>query len=197
METQRNELDEASYQLMMDIQTGRVLEPSRPARGRKLLGLTLALLGGLTGLLVASGHLTSETANIGKSLVPPLTTLAPQRQVRDLSNKTDRLPPSTIAQADALPTAGPSKEHRAADVQQASPRRTDPRAKKPASPAGVQDSSKSAKKPPMRVGKANRGCNCPIKNPPRKVAQHRSYEPSVRSPAYDFDRNAELVRSTP
>lgn len=196
MEIRQDELDEASCQLMMDIQTGRILEAPRSPRGRRFFGVGLVILGGLTGLLVANGHLMSETPNPGKGTAPPLIASIAQSQSKALPNVVQPLTPSPTVQSDAPLAAASSKESLPTDSRQVSPRQTNPRAKKLAPSPEVQASSKPARKRPTRLSKATRECNCPVKERPQKVARHHSFHIS-RSPAYEFDRNAELVQSTP
>jgi len=196
MEIRRDELDEASCQLMMDIQTGRLLEAPRPPRGRRFLGVGLVILGGLTGLLLASGHLMSETPHSGKDTVSPLIVPLAQSQAKAIPNVVQPLTSSPTVQPDAPLAAASSQESLLTDSQQGSPRHTNPRAKQLARSPEAQASSKLTRKRPTRLSKAARECNCPVKERPQKTARQPSFHIS-RSPAYEFDRNAELVQSTP
>jgi hypothetical protein len=192
MDARQDELDEASCQLMMDIQTGRILATPRPPRGRRFLGVGLVMLGGLAGLLVASGHLMSETPSAGKGAASPLIAPIAQSQPKELPDVT----PSPTTQSDAPPATVSDKESLPTDPPQVSPRQAPPRVKKSALSPEAQGGVKPSRKRPTRLSKAARQCNCPLKDQPQAVARHRSFHIS-RPLAYEFDRNAEFVQSTP
>lgn len=187
MDMRRDELDEASYQLMMDIQTGRNLEPPQPRRSRKLLGMTLVVLGGFVGLLLTSGRLTSEPTLPEKAaLSPSRPTVSPPLQPKVSPNRTE-LPSSQDAPVQRPPMA---------DLQPA-PRKPASNAKSLSATPVAPNKSKSASKRPQRVSNSKRVAKRSGTEQSQTALQHRSLQLWSRSPAHEFDPNAELVRSSP
>jgi hypothetical protein len=187
MEVRRDELDDSSYQLMLDIQTGRSLERPKPRRGRKLLAVTLVVLGGFVGLLVAGGRLTSEPTSPRRAITsassPPAWHLPPNVT----PEPTGFLPPREALEQKPL----------AVDIQPTPPRKTDSTAKSLAATPSAQSHVKSAAKRPRRDSNATRTVKRTQKEPPQTVYQYPSRPLWTRSPLHDFDPNAELVRSSP
>jgi hypothetical protein len=206
MEEYRDELDEASYRLMMDIQTGRMVNTSRPPRGWMLLGIVTVMLGGLAGLLVASGHLTSEPSDSKRNAESTFPTRVHQPRPTESRYLEDSLArPSTPEAATSLVDQRAGMV--AAEGIQPDPgRNTEAKPRSISAPSAGTKASKPARVGTTRVSNPNRECDCPVNGRTRRVVQKRSMELSLhssprkfqwRSVLDDFDPNAELVRSTP
>lgn len=196
MEEHQDELDDPSYQLMMDIQTGRMVNTSRPSRGWMLLGLVTVVLGGLAGLLLASWNRTSETVDLRQAPVSPFTAHTPQPLSRGGQNLTDVFVRSSISQEDTPLAYEPLEARGSADIQPSSNRKAGPGTKSFSAFPITTYAPKPASARPIRVSKPNREPDRLGKDQPQRVVQRRSIQRSMRSLASEFDPNADLVRST-
>jgi hypothetical protein len=196
MEEHRDKLDETSYQLMMEIQTGRMVSTSRPPRTWILVGLVSFVLGGLTGLLLAGGNRTSGTADSTQAMASTFRVHALQPQPKEPQDQADLLRRSFMPQGDTPLTHEPLEESPAAAIQPSSDSNTGSRTRSlSASPVPTRVPKPANARPP-RVNKLKQEPSYLGQDQPQRIAQRRSMQPSSRSPASDFDPNADLVRSS-
>jgi hypothetical protein len=198
MEVHRNEIDEAVYQLMMDVQTGRMINAPRRSRLWILVGCVTVVLGGLGGLLLASGNRTHEMAGSNQALAPNFMTQIPQVQPKEPYEGADLVEPLPIPQKNRSLAHEPPERPHAAAVPPSSGRKAGPKTKGLSSASADTSTPKPESMRPRVVSKSKRGCSdCPRKDWSQKTSPQRSFQPSSRSLAYEFDPNGELVRSTP
>jgi hypothetical protein len=197
MEQPLDELNDASYRLMLDIQTGRMVNTPRPIRGRLLLGLVTVMLGGLAGLLLASGNRTQETTDLPQAPGSIFAVRPPQPLSKRPQDLTDSFVRSSTSWEDTTIADEPLEEPGSADIQPSSDRKAAPRIKSPSS----SSLTTSAPKPPsahsMRVSKPSREPDRRGKDLSQRFVQRRSLQLSTRSVESDFDPNAERVRTSP
>lgn len=201
MEEHRDEVDEAIYQLMLDVQTGRGVNTPRRSRVWILVGCTTLVLGGLGGLFLASGNRGHDMAGSKQALAPIFTTYTPPRPrephegapLIELSPVPERnLPEGNRSLAQESP-----EELQRPAVQPSSGRKSGAKAKGLSTSTADTSAPKSASKPPRVAGKSKRGCDCTWKEWAQRASPQRSSRSSSRSLSHEFDPNAELVRSTP
>jgi hypothetical protein len=191
------ELDDASYQLMMDIQTGQMVNTPRPARGWMLLGFVTVVLGGLAALLLASENRTSATTDLHQAPLSTFTVHTPQPLSRGPQDLTDGFIRSSPSQQDTPIAYKPLEESGSADVRPSSDHKAGRRTKSLSASPRRTYAPKSASAPPIQVRKPNRESGRLEKDRAQRDVQRRSLQLSGRSPASDFDPNADLVRSSP
>jgi hypothetical protein len=201
MEEHRDEVDEAIYQLMLDVQTGRLADKPRRSRVWILVGYVTLVLGGLGGLLLAGGNRSPDMAGSNQGLAPIFTTYVPPRT----QEPSERAPLIELlpVQEKNFPEkhrslAQESPEWPSAAAVQPTPGRK-PGAKTKGLSASAADTPapKSASRRPRMASKSERGCDCPWKEWAQKTSPQREFRFSSRSLSHEFDPNAELVRSTP
>jgi hypothetical protein len=191
------ELDDASYQLMMAIQTGQMVNTPRPARGWMLLGLVTVVLGGLAALLLASGNRTSATADLHQAPLSTATVHTPRPLARGPQDLTDGFMRSSPSQHDTPSAYKPLEESGSEDVRPSSDHKAGRRTKNLSASPRSKYAPKPANAPPVRISKPRQESGRLQKDRPQRDAQHRSRQFWGRSPASDFDPNADLVRSSP
>jgi len=196
MEEHRDKLDETSYQLMMDIQTGRMVNTPRPPRAWILVGLVSFVLGGLAGLLLAGGNRTSGTADSTQAMASTFRIHTLQPQPKEPQDQADLFRRSSMPQGDTPLTHEPLEESPAAAIQPASNRKAGSTTRSLSASPVATCAPKPASACPPRVSKLKREPGYLGQDQPQRVAQRRSIQFSSRSPSYDFDPNADLVRSS-
>src|SRR5262245_30088168 len=142
-----DELDDGSYQLMMDIQTGQMVNPSRRARAWMLLGLVTVVLGGLVGLLLANGNRTSESTGVQQAPLSTFTGRTPQPLSRGPQDMTKGFIGSSPSQQDTLPVYTPPEEPGSANIQSSSDRGIGHRTKGLSAFPRITDAPKPASAP--------------------------------------------------
>jgi hypothetical protein len=197
MEERLDELDDASYQLMVDIQTGRRVDAPRFTRGWVLLGLVAVVLGGLAGLLLASGNGTSQTTDLKQAPVSTSVVHTPQPMLRGRQDLMDAFVRSSPLGEDTPRVYAPLQESGSADIRPSPDRKAGPGTKHLSSSPATRYATKPSSASPTRVSKPEREPDRPGKDLPQRLVQRRSLQFSTRSVDSDFDPNAERVRSSP
>jgi hypothetical protein len=197
MEERLDELNDVSYQLMMDIQTGRMVDTPRLTRGWILLGLVAVVLGGLAGLLLVSGNRTNETTDLKQAPVSTFAGHTPQPRSRARQDLVDAFVRSSPPEEDTPPAYTPLEEPGSIAIRPSSDRKAGPGTKSVSAPPMTTYAPKPASTRPTRVNKPNREPDRLRKDPPQRTVQRRSLQFSTRSVDADFDPNAERVRSSP
>ena len=197
MEERLDELDDASYQLMVDIQTGRRVDAARFTRGWVPLGLVAVILGGLAGLLLASGNRPSQTTDLKQAPVPTSAVHTPQPVLRGRQDLIDAFVRSSPLEEDSPRMYAPLEEPGAADIRPSPDRKAGPGTKHLSSSPATRYVTKPSSVPPTRVSKPKQEPDRPGKDLPQRLVQRRSLSFSTRSVDSDFDPNAERVRSAP
>jgi hypothetical protein len=201
MEERRDEVDEAIYQLMLDVQTGRLVDTPRRSRVWILVGCVTLVLGGLGGLLLASGNRSHDTAGSNQGLAPIFTTYTPPRPqephegaplIELLPVQEKNFPEKHRSLAQESPERPP-----AAAVQPPSGRKSGAKTKGLSASSADTPAPKSASRPPRVASKSKRGCDCTWKEWAQRASPQRQFRFSSRSLSHEFDPNGELVRSKP
>lgn len=201
MAEHRDEVDETIYQLMLDVQAGRMVNTPRRSRVWILVGCVTLVLGGLGGLLLASGNRSHDMAGSNQGLAPMFTTYTPPRPQEpyegaaliELSPAPEKNVPE---ESRSLAQESPERPHSAAS-QPPPGRKLGAKAKGPATATADTSAPTRAGTPPQVASKSNRGCNCPWKEWAQRASPPRPFRFSSRSLVHEFDPNAELVRSMP
>jgi hypothetical protein len=197
MEEHRDEVDEAIYQLMLDVQTGRVVNTPRRSRMWILVGCITLVLGGLGGLLLASGYRTHDMARSKQALAPIFTTYTPQPQPKEPYKGAALIELLPVPEENrSLAQESPERPHAAA-IQSSPSHKSGSKTKGLSTSTADTSAPKPASRPPRVASKSKRGCDCTWKEWAKRASPQRPFRPSSRSLAYEFDPNAELVRSTP
>jgi hypothetical protein len=191
------ELDDARYQLMMAIQTGQMVNTPRPARGWMLVGLVTVVLGGLAALLLASGNRISPTADLHQAPLSTATVHTPRPLARGPQDLTEGFMRSSPSQHDTPSAYKPLEESGSEDVRPSSDHKAGRRTKSLSASPRSKYAPKPANAPPVRISKPKQESGRLQKDRPQREVQHRSQQFWGRSPASDFDPNADLVRSSP
>jgi len=195
MEEHRHEREEAGYQLMMDVFTRSMGDTPPRLRGWKGLGIVLVVLGGVAGLLLATGTRTHETPEARHSLVSTARGPASPLQAKELQERAHlRVPAAVSPEGSRLPET-PEEASRPAVIPPAV------NAQAGLGTSGVSASPTAPLRPkavrarPSLMSKPKRGCACPETDRLYRVARQPSIPRSQRSLLEEFDPNAELVRS--
>ena len=192
-----NEFDAASYQLMMDIQTGRMVNPSRPARGWMLFGLGAVVLGGLTWLLLVIGNPMSQPTTLPHDVMSTATERTPHPVLGGSQNLTEVFRGTAPLQEEAPLVYKSLQEPISADTQGSSNRKAGRRGPSLSSSTMSPYAPRAAYAPPARVSKRKRAPDRLGKGRSERVVQRQSPPLPVRSLESEFDPNADLVRSAP
>jgi hypothetical protein len=197
MEEHRDEGDEAIYQLMLDVQTGRGVNTPRRSRVWILVGCITLVLGGLGGLLLASGYRTHDMAGSKHALAPIFTTYTPQPQPKELHEGAALIELLPVPEKNsALAQESPERPHAAA-IQPSPSRKSGSKTKGLSTSTADTSAPKPAGRPPRVASKSKPGCDCTWKDWAKRTSPQRPFQSSSRSLAHEFDPNAELVRSSP
>ena len=201
MEEHREEVDEAIYQLMLDVQTGRLADPPRRSRVWILVGCATLMLGGLGGLLLAGGNRGHDMAGSNQGLAPIFTTYTPPRP-QEPSEGAPLIELSPVQEKNfperhrSLARESPERPPAAA-VQPPPGRKSGAKTKGLSASAADTPAPKSASRPPRVASKSKRGCDCTWKEWAQRTSPRRDFRFSSRSLSHEFDPNGELVRSAP
>jgi hypothetical protein len=169
MEQQREKLDDPYHQMMMDMYT-RSMDNTPPSRWWIGLGLVPVVLGGVIGLLLATGNLMHETPNAR----PPLVSTSVSQEGMGLPDTQTKEPPPAVS-----PPASGAKAGLGPISGSASTR------------------SKALSARPRLMNQPKRRPACPANGCLPRVTQQRSIPRGQGSLLEEFDPNAVLVRSTP
>jgi hypothetical protein len=197
MEEHREELDEAGYQLMMDVFDRSMGDTPPPSRWWKGLAILLVVLGGGAGLLLAIGNRTHETPDSSRTLASTSQGPSFQLQAKGLQERTNFLIPAAVSQEETPLPETPEEASRPAVIHPA------PSSQASRGTGGVSASPKAPAHPkvsrarPSLTSKSKQECVCPETDRLARVVRQRSIQPSRRSLQEEFDPNAELVRSSP
>jgi hypothetical protein len=192
MEQHRDELDDPYLQLIRDIYT-RDMDNTSSSRRWIGLGLVLIVLGGVVGLLLATGNRGHETPDARPPLVSTSYDPASQRQPTGFQEWATRLGPSAGSQQGTHLPDTQAEAFRPAISPPASGATTG------RGPSSVSASprSKALSAHPRLMNQSKRRPACPTNSCLPRVARQRSIPRGQGSLLEEFDPNAVLVRSTP
>jgi hypothetical protein len=197
MEEHREELDEAGYQLMMDVFNRSMDDTPPPSRWWKGLAILLVVLGGGAGLLLAIGNRTHETPDSRRTLASTSQSPAFQLQVKGFQERTNFLIPAGVSQEETRLPETPEEDSRPAVIQPAPGSQAGRGTRGVSASTTTSPPPKASRARPSLMSKSKQGCACPETDRLARVARQRSIQPSQRSLHDEFDPNAALVRSTP
>jgi hypothetical protein len=201
MEEHRDEVDEAIYQLMMDVQTGRAVNSPRRSHVWTLFGCITLVLGALGGLLLAGGSRSQDMARSNQGLAPIFTTYSPpsprESQGGAALIELSPVPENNSPEKHKSLAQQASEGSHSTAIQSSSGRKSGAKTKGGSALTAETSAPKRQSMPRRMDSKPKQGCNCTWKEWAQRTSPQRSSQFSSRSLSHEFDPNAELVRSTP